>query len=90
MNEAGVYQFVVYIRSGCHLCDELLAILQEYLNLLESDYTLKIIDIGNHGDNGAELEALYGQKLPVLTESGDEICHYFFDVNLWQQYIGSV
>lgn len=31
-------------------------------------------------DDDAELEARYGERVPVLLHQGVELCHYFLDV----------
>jgi len=76
------HDFKVYIRSSCHLCDDMLQVLTEYLKTHVVPYTLDIIDI----DDNEALEREFGQLVPVLHESGHEICHYFFDVNQWNEY----
>ena len=77
------HEFKVYVRHSCHLCTDMLSVLNEYLDTHLVPYSLDIIDI----TDDAELEAKYGQLVPVLHESGNEICHYFFDVKRWQEYI---
>ncbi len=76
------HQFTVYIRHSCHLCDDMLTVLNEYLKSHLVPYNLNIVDIAND----VELEAKFGQLVPVLHESGNEICHYFFDANQWHEY----
>lgn len=71
-----------YYRRGCHLCDDMLALLTPY----QSSYPLEIImhDI----DEDVELKEQYGLLIPVLTnEQGQELCHYFFDQAGFEQYI---
>ncbi len=77
----------VYVRSGCHLCDDML----QTLNELQQEYSfeLEVIDIlGN-----SRLEAEYGQLIPVLCGWGNgnwkEICHYFIDLVALKQYFGT-
>jgi len=60
----------------------MLIVLNEYLDTHLVPYSLDVIDITNND----ELEKRYGQFVPVLHESGNEICHYFFDVNQWNEY----
>lgn len=69
----------VFIRDGCHLCEDMLqelSLRQDALN-----FTLQTVDITGK----PELESLYGTKLPVLTYSGQEVCHYFLDQVALQQ-----
>jgi len=76
------HEFEVYVRSSCHLCDDLLAVLDEYLLSHNDSYSLNIIDISD----SELLEKEFGHLVPVLLESGNEICHYFFDATRWHEY----
>lgn len=65
--------FDLYTRSGCHLCDEMeqgVEILQSTLN-----FTVDVITI--NGDT--QLEARYGDKVPVLARGDNIICQYVLD-----------
>ena len=66
-------QLTIYIRTGCHLCEDML----QELNLRQAalGFTLQVVDIADK----PELGSLYGTKVPVLTHAGEEICHYFLD-----------
>ncbi len=77
----------VYVRSGCHLCDDMLQTLNELQP--EHGFELEVIDIlGN-----SRLEGEHGQFVPVLCgrRSGnwEEICHYFLDLVALKQYFGT-
>ena len=63
----------LYIRTYCHLCDDMRAALSALHG--QFDFELKEIDI----DDDEGLEARFGEKVPVLARGGKEICHYFFD-----------
>jgi len=76
------HEFIVYVRSACHLCDDMLLVLNEHLESHPVPYQLIVIDIADNAD----LEQKYGQLVPVLHESGTEICHYFFDAKRWHEY----
>ena len=75
-------QFQVYIRYGCHLCDEML----EHLKILGSEYhfNVSVIDITGKDD----LERLYGNKVPVLVCQQQEVCHYHLDVPRFRELMG--
>lgn len=66
-------QLTLYIRTGCHLCEDMLQELNLRQDLL--GFNLQTVDI----DGKPELEALYGTKVPVLSHAGVEVCHYFLD-----------
>jgi hypothetical protein len=60
----------IYSRPGCHLCDEMKAVVQRVGRSVP--LTLDEIDIS--GD--ARLEALYGLEIPVLLVEGKKMAKY--------------
>lgn len=73
--------FILYGRSYCHLCDDML---QALLALRAADergadwFTVDIVDV----DADAELVARYDELVPVLVGCADgraplRLCHYF-------------
>lgn len=61
-------------RSYCHLCHDLeLALLPLAAEL---GFGIDILDV----DADPELEAIYGELVPVLLHEGTELCHYVLDV----------
>ncbi len=68
-------------RSYCHLCDEMQT---AFLNwkALQGD-TVRSFEIGKlqvvDVDEFPDLEALWGDKVPVLLLDDVEVCHYHFD-----------
>ncbi|MDZ7750872.1 MAG: glutaredoxin family protein [Gammaproteobacteria bacterium] len=56
-------ELILYIREGCHLCDDAMEIL--WLQGL----SYRALDIS--GDAG--LEARYGTRIPVLGRGGEEL-----------------
>ena len=71
----------VYSRLGCHLCEDMVNLLPDYLK--EAGLSFDVIYI--EGDS--ILEEQYGTLVPVLKAGEREICHYFLDVKALQQYI---
>jgi thiol-disulfide isomerase/thioredoxin len=69
--------FLLYSRSYCHLCDDMLDALQSFRN--EFPFTVEVIDVD--ADEG--LVARYDELVPVLIgiRNGveQELCHYFLD-----------
>jgi glutaredoxin len=63
----------IYGRSGCHLCEEALAVLQSMQE--ELDFEIQEILI----DGSEELEKLYGEKIPVTQIDGTH--HDFWRVD---------
>lgn len=71
----------VYVRTGCHLCDAMLAELE--VSPQQDKFALEVVDILGR----PELEARYGERIPVLcTPEDKEICHYFLDENVLSEY----
>ena len=70
----------VYIRSGCHLCEDMLAHLATLRAAL--GFTVEPIDISHD----AALTAAHGSRVPVLHIDGVEICHYFLDEAALKRY----
>ena len=54
----------VYSRPGCHLCDEMKAVVDRVARWVP--LTIEIIDISNN----PQLEARYGLEIPVLLVNG--------------------
>ena len=67
-------ELTLYIREGCHLCDDMEQALREYES--ELDFEIRRVPI----DNNADLEQAYGTLIPVLACGNNEVCHYFLDV----------
>jgi glutaredoxin len=63
----------IYGRTGCHLCEEALSILQS----LQDDLDFEIQEILIDGSE--ELEKLYGEKIPVTHIDG--VHHDFWRVD---------
>jgi len=70
--------FILYSRSWCHLCDDMLEALQRQCQ--GRDTTVEVIDI----DQDAQLLAKYDELVPVLygrkvPGQAQRLCHYFLD-----------
>ncbi len=81
-------RLTVYMRTYCHLCDDMLAALAPWAE--RHGLAVETVDI----DADPELEQRYGELVPVLcgVHGGeqDEICHYFFDARALEWYLESV
>jgi thiol-disulfide isomerase/thioredoxin len=72
--------FILYSRSYCHLCDDMLEALQALSG--EFPFTVEVIDV----DSDEALVAQFDELVPVLyirRDSGDAVpvCNYFLDEN---------
>jgi glutaredoxin len=60
----------IYTRPGCHLCDEMKAVVQRVAQHVP--LTLQEIDLSTDPD----LEAQYGLEIPVLLVNGKKAAKY--------------
>lgn len=73
----------LYYREGCHLCEELAALLYRgWPQLLDN---LQWIDV----DRSPELSARYGLRIPVLEVDGEEVCALQADLHRLQDVFGA-
>ena len=63
-------QVVLYSRPGCHLCEDMKAIVDRIRRSVPFDLT--VIDISND----EALEERYGVEIPVLTINGRQVARY--------------
>ena len=63
-------RLTLYSRSGCHLCDDMKAVVAR----VGSSIPLALDEIDISTDE--RLEALYGVEIPVLTVEGKKIAKY--------------
>lgn len=76
-------RLTVVSRSYCHLCDDMIAALRDLQSRL--DYAFDVVDI----DQRPELEANWGDKVPVLLDGEVEICHFFLDQARLAQHLSA-
>ena len=62
----------IYSRPGCHLCEDMKALVQRVMRTAGRPATIAEVDIA--GD--ADLEARYGSEIPVLEIDGRKIAKY--------------
>ena len=71
----------VYSRLWCHLCDDMIAGLRGLQE--RARFELEIVDV----DADPALEALYGERVPVLSAGGGELCHHRLDCAKVNEYL---
>ncbi|MBI3186566.1 MAG: glutaredoxin family protein [Gammaproteobacteria bacterium] len=66
-------QLTVYIRHGCHLCEDL----QQQLQVLQAshDFDFFTVDV----DADPVITQQYAALVPVVVLGDRQICHYFLD-----------
>ena len=67
-----VTTITLYSRPGCHLCDDMKAIVSRVAQTAFEPVTVEEVDISTD----AELEALYGLEIPVLLVNGKKAAKY--------------
>jgi len=74
-------ELILYSRSWCHLCDDMLA----GLRALPASwpFLVTVIDV----DADAALEQRFGDRVPVLMHGDRELCHYHLDVAAVTEYL---
>ncbi|WP_374335821.1 glutaredoxin family protein [Leeia sp.] len=73
----------LYIREYCHLCQDMLAILQQDYR---GRFLLQVVDIEDDDDT----EARYGQLIPVLMAGEHELCHYHLNRARLDAYLAEI
>jgi glutaredoxin len=75
---AGVITLTLYTRPGCHLCDDMKAVVRQTLRDFDASHpsapgaTIEEIDISTD----PSLEARYGLEIPVLLIDGRKAAKY--------------
>jgi hypothetical protein len=80
-------RFILYSRSYCHLCDDLLQALDVFRQ--GHAFSVEVIDV----DADPALVAQYDELVPVLfgvraDEAPRQLCHYFLNENIVREFLG--
>ena len=67
-----VIALTLYSRPGCHLCDEMKAVVARVVRELKTPVTINEVDISTDAD----LETRYGLEIPVLLIDGRKAAKY--------------
>ena len=62
----------IYSRPGCHLCDDMKAVVERVARAATPSPTIEVIDISSD----AALESRYGLEIPVLLVDGKKAAKY--------------
>ena len=74
----------LYIRQGCHLCEDMLQALEKLQSSLP--FSLDIIDI----DGDEFLQRRYGEWIPILIAGEEDLCHYHLDEQALRTYFANI
>ena len=69
-----VHNLTLYSRRGCHLCEDMLAQLDDLTE--EYDFALTVRDV----DENPRWAEEFGEKVPILFADNIEVCRYFLDL----------
>lgn len=77
--------FILYSRSWCHLCDDMLHALR---GLVGERYRVEVVDV----DANPALVAQYDELVPVLQghragQPAQTLCHYHLDASAVQRFL---
>ena len=75
---------VFYYRDGCHLCEELAAVLFRGWPRIAAEMEWRDVD------QRPEWQEAYGEKVPVLTLDGELVCILRPDTARITQYFGEM
>jgi len=64
----------LYMRQGCHLCEDMQNLLHELLE--PQSFSLELVDI----DTEPGLKSKFNEWVPVLAHGERQICHHFLDL----------
>ena len=62
----------IYSRPGCHLCDDMKAVVKQVVRDVDGSASINEVDISTD----PALEALYGIEIPVLMIDGKKAAKY--------------
>ena len=80
-------RFILYSRSYCHLCDDMLSALK---HLAGEAFEVTVIDIDAEGNE--DVLARYDELVPLLVGQRDgqpeqQLCHYFLNENTVRTFL---
>ena len=78
---AALRRLTLYGHSYCSLCETMHAQLLGFAG--ELGLEIELVDIHDE----PELEARFGERVPVLCDADHEICHHFLDESALRRYL---
>jgi len=84
MNAGSKLLLTLVSRQYCHLCHGV----ELSLAPLAAEFGASVIIVDVDAD--PELEALYGERVPVLLHERNELCHYFLEIAKVRDYLSKI
>ena len=82
--EVANVRLALYVRSYCHLCEEMLAALAPMRG--EFGFDVDTIDV----DSDASLQARFDTLVPVLMHADRELCHHRLNAAKVRAYLAKI
>jgi thioredoxin reductase (NADPH) len=79
-----VLKLTVLSRDYCHLCEEMVTALKQFQGRFS--FEIDVVDVDRH----PELEAQWGNLVPVLLDGERELCHYHLDRAAVDAYLARI
>jgi glutaredoxin len=83
-DRAGQATLTVYSRHDCHLCEKMIAALQDLQGRFR--FELQVVDV----DSNPGLARRYGEDVPVLAHGERELCRHFLDQAAVTEFLGKM
>jgi thioredoxin reductase (NADPH) len=80
----GSVALTLYGRPYCHLCHDMASALAP----IAAEFGALVDEVDVEGD--PELDARYGEAIPVLTHGQTELCRHFLDVPRVRAYLAGI
>jgi len=84
MNAGSKLLLTLVSRQYCHLCHDM----ELSLAPLAAEFGVSVIIVDVDAD--PELEALYGERVPVLLHERNELCHYFLEIAKVRAFLSKI
>jgi hypothetical protein len=75
---------ILYVRKDCHLCSEMISDLNKLQKKL--CFYFELVDV----DSNVSLVEKYGEFVPVLMGTNEEICHFHLDPKALDAYFAKI
>ncbi len=75
---ASTHRITLYVRPGCHLCEPATEVVRDVAAEVGAGW--RVVDV--EGPDAAELEAVFGDKVPAVTVDGALVAYWRVDADV--------